>query len=160
VWKESAKSSGSADDSGVGPDVSANPPAVLMGGGADIVFERAARYGDGWIMGGGTPDAFKEAKVTLEKAWSDAGRDGQPRTAALAYFSLGDQGEANANSDLGDYYEWLGEYAQGIADSAAKDADTVQGYIQAFEEAGCDELFFMPASSDPDQVDLLAEAAL
>jgi alkanesulfonate monooxygenase SsuD/methylene tetrahydromethanopterin reductase-like flavin-dependent oxidoreductase (luciferase family) len=160
VWKESAKSSGSADDSGVGPDVADNHPTVLMGGGADIVFARAARYGDGWIMGGGTPDAFKEAKSKLEQAWSDAGRDGQPRTAALSYFSLGDQGEANANAYLTDYYEFLGEYAQNIADSAAKDADTVKGYIQAFEDAGCDELFFMPSASDPDQVDLLSEAAL
>jgi alkanesulfonate monooxygenase SsuD/methylene tetrahydromethanopterin reductase-like flavin-dependent oxidoreductase (luciferase family) len=160
VWDGSAKSSGSADDSGVGPDVASNPPKVIMGGSADIVFERAAKYGDGWIMGGGAPDAFKEGREKLEKAWSDAGRDGKPQTAALSYFALGDQGEANANAYLGDYYEWLGEYAQGIADSAAKDAETVKGYIQAFEEAGCDELFFIPASSDPDQVDLLAEAAL
>ncbi len=160
VWKGSADSSGSADTSGVGPDVADNPPTVLVGGGADVVFERAARYGDGWIMGGGTPDVFKESKAKLDQAWSDAGREGAPQAKALAYFSLGDEAEANAEGYLKDYYEWLGEYAQGIADSAAKDAETVKGYIQAFEEAGCDELFFIPASSDPDQVDLLAEAAL
>jgi alkanesulfonate monooxygenase SsuD/methylene tetrahydromethanopterin reductase-like flavin-dependent oxidoreductase (luciferase family) len=160
VWKESSNSSGSADTSGVGPDVSSNHPTVLMGGSADIVFKRAAKYGDGWIMGGGTPDAFKESKGKLEQAWSDAGRDGAPRTGALAYFSLGDAAEQNANDYLLDYYEFLGEHAQGVADSAAKDADTVKGYIQAFEDAGCDELFFMPSSNDPDQVDLLADAAL
>jgi hypothetical protein len=27
-----------------------------------------------------------------------------------------------------------------------------------FEEAGCDELIFFPCSSDPEQVDLLADA--
>ncbi len=31
--------------------------------------------------------------------------------------------------------------------------------MAAFEEAGCGELFFMPCSSDPKQVELLAEAA-
>jgi alkanesulfonate monooxygenase SsuD/methylene tetrahydromethanopterin reductase-like flavin-dependent oxidoreductase (luciferase family) len=160
VWKESANSSGSADTSGVGPDVSNDPPKVILGGSADIVFERAARFGDGWIMGGGTPDAFREGREKVEKAWGDAGRDGKPRNAALAYFSLGDAAQQNAEDYLLDYYEWLGEYAQGIADSAAKDADTVKGYIQAFADAGCDELFFIPSSSDPDQVDLLAEAAL
>ena len=160
VWEGSASSSGSADTSGVGPDVASDPPKVLMGGGADVVFERAAKFGDGWIMGGGTPDAFAGAREKLEKAWSDAGRDGKPRTGSLAYFSLGEAAEQNANDYLLDYYEFLGEYAQNIADSAAKDADTVKGYIQAFSEAGCDELFFMPSSSDPDQVDLLAEAAL
>jgi alkanesulfonate monooxygenase SsuD/methylene tetrahydromethanopterin reductase-like flavin-dependent oxidoreductase (luciferase family) len=160
VWDGSADSSGSADTSGVGPDVAADHPKILLGGGADIVFERTARFGDGWIMGGGTPDAFKESKAKLDQVWSDAGREGKPRTGALAYFSLGDAGEQNANDYLLDYYEWLGEYAQGIADSAAKDADTVKSYIQAFADAGCDELFFIPSSSDPDQVDLLAEAAL
>ena len=36
----------------------------------------------------------------------------------------------------------------------------VQGYAQAFSEAGCDELIFFPSSADPEQVDLLAAAAL
>jgi hypothetical protein len=35
----------------------------------------------------------------------------------------------------------------------------VQQYLQAFESQGCDELIFIPASKDPAQVDLLAEAA-
>ena len=46
-----------------------------------------------------------------------------------------------------------------IAGSAAKDPATVQRYIQAFTEAGCDELILFPCSSDPRQVDLLADAA-
>jgi hypothetical protein len=46
-----------------------------------------------------------------------------------------------------------------IVNSAATDADTVKSYLQAFDGAGCDELFFFPASSDPEQVGLLAEAA-
>ncbi len=54
----------------------------------------------------------------------------------------------------------MGEAADMIAASAAKDADTVRGYIQAFEQGGCDELILFPSSPDPDQVGLLAEAAL
>ena len=45
-----------------------------------------------------------------------------------------------------------------VADSAAKDADTVRAYAQGFEAAGCDELIFFPCDPDPGQVDLLAEA--
>jgi hypothetical protein len=79
---------------------------------------------------------------------------------ALVYFSLGQDAQANAERDLGDYYEWLGEEtAQAIVDSAAKDADTVKQYISAFEDNGCDELIFFPAASDPGQVKLLADAA-
>ncbi len=84
VWDGSADSSGAADTSGVGPDVASDPPKVIMGGGADIVFERAARYGDGWVMGGGPPDVFAESREKLEKAWSDAGRDGKPLVKSLA----------------------------------------------------------------------------
>ena len=31
-------------------------------------------------------------------------------------------------------------------------------YVAAFEDAGCGELIFFPSSSDPAQVDLLADA--
>ena len=41
----------------------------------------------------------------------------------------------------------------------ARDADTVRTYVGAFSEAGCDELIFFPTVNDPDQVDLLADAA-
>jgi alkanesulfonate monooxygenase SsuD/methylene tetrahydromethanopterin reductase-like flavin-dependent oxidoreductase (luciferase family) len=61
---------------------------------------------------------------------------------------------------LGEYYAWLGDELAGmIVDSAANDADTVREYIEGFEAAGCDEIFFFPSSSDPAQVGVLAEAA-
>ena len=31
-------------------------------------------------------------------------------------------------------------------------------YVAAFESVGCQELFLFPSSSDPQQVDLLADA--
>jgi hypothetical protein len=36
----------------------------------------------------------------------------------------------------------------------------VKGFVDAFEAVGCDELILFPTSSDPAQVDLLAEAVL
>jgi alkanesulfonate monooxygenase SsuD/methylene tetrahydromethanopterin reductase-like flavin-dependent oxidoreductase (luciferase family) len=160
TWSTSNASSGAAEHSGIGPDVSDRPPQLIVGGSIDAAFRRAAEYGDGWIMGGGTPDMFADGKAKLEAAWSKAGREGSPRGMSLAYFSLGDQAEANADAYLKDYYAWLGEYADQIAASAATDADTVRGYVEAFEQAGCDELVIFPSSSDPEQVDLLADAAL
>jgi hypothetical protein len=44
--------------------------------------------------------------------------------------------------------------------SAATDAATVKTYVDAFAQAGCDELICFPANPDPGQVELLAEAAL
>jgi hypothetical protein len=77
---------------------------------------------------------------------------------ALFYFALGDDAERVAQENLGDYYAFLGDYAQQVVASAAKDAETVKGYLSAFEQAGADEVICFPASSDPDQVELLARA--
>ena len=143
----------------MGPSTGA-PPTLMIGGGVDASFARAARFGDGWIAAGSPPDQFAEMAQKVKAAWSEAGREGEPPKAALAYFSLGEDAEQNAQAYLTDYYAWLGEEVAGyIAGSAAKDAETVQQYLAAFEDAGCDELILFPSSSDPDQVDLLADAA-
>jgi alkanesulfonate monooxygenase SsuD/methylene tetrahydromethanopterin reductase-like flavin-dependent oxidoreductase (luciferase family) len=134
-------------------------PGLLIGGSSEAAFRRAAEYADGFTLGGGTPDQMTQAIETLRTAWSAAGREGEPRTMALFYFSLGDNAEQAARDAIGHYYAWLGDYAEQIVQSAAKDAGTVKGYLTAFEQAGADEVICFPASSDPAQVELLAEAA-
>jgi alkanesulfonate monooxygenase SsuD/methylene tetrahydromethanopterin reductase-like flavin-dependent oxidoreductase (luciferase family) len=142
----------------VGPE-HRTQPRVLVGGSVGASFKRAARFGDGWIAAGAPPDQFAEWRQEFESAWTEAGRSEEPQNAALAYYSLGDRAEEDARSYLADYYAWLGEDVAGfIADSAAKTPETVQQYAAAFESAGCQELFLFPSSSDPQQVDLLADA--
>jgi alkanesulfonate monooxygenase SsuD/methylene tetrahydromethanopterin reductase-like flavin-dependent oxidoreductase (luciferase family) len=144
----------------VGPRPPGQGPMLLVGGYVKASLERAAKYGDGWTQGGAGPEQFAEDAKSLDEAWKRHGREGKPFKSALAYFSLGEKAEEDARRNLLDYYAWLGdETAQQIAGSAAKDADTVKGYMSAFESAGCDELVLFPCSSDPDQVSLLAEAA-
>jgi alkanesulfonate monooxygenase SsuD/methylene tetrahydromethanopterin reductase-like flavin-dependent oxidoreductase (luciferase family) len=133
-------------------------PSLLIGGSADRAFERAARWGDGWTLGGGTPDALAAGVDKLSQAWSAAGREGKPRNMVLMYFALGDEAEQIAQRSLGNYYAFLGDYAQQVVQSAAKDVDTVKQYLSAFEAAGADEVVCFPASADPAQVELLAEA--
>ena len=36
----------------------------------------------------------------------------------------------------------------------------MKGYVEAFRQAGCDELVLFPCDPDPGQVDLLADAVL
>jgi alkanesulfonate monooxygenase SsuD/methylene tetrahydromethanopterin reductase-like flavin-dependent oxidoreductase (luciferase family) len=142
----------------MGPETDSSP-TLLVGGAVDASYERAARYGDGWIAGGAAPDQFAGMREKLEGAWAEAGREDSPKNAGLAYFSLGDQAEEHAQAYLTDYYGWLGEETAGfIAGSAATDAGTARGYIEAFDEAGCQELILFPSSGDPAQVDLLADA--
>lgn len=147
------------DKDEIGPAV--EPPTLIVGGAVQASFERATKYGSaGWIAGGAPPDVFADLLGKVKAAWAEAGRDGAPRAIGLAYFALGETGEADAKSYLEDYYAFLGpETAQMISGSAAKDAETVQGYRAAFEGAGCDELILFPSNPDPAQVDLLADAA-
>jgi alkanesulfonate monooxygenase SsuD/methylene tetrahydromethanopterin reductase-like flavin-dependent oxidoreductase (luciferase family) len=146
-------------DQKMGPPTD-SPPSLIVGGAVKASFARAAQFGDGWIAGGASPEQFAEMATQVNAAWSEAGRDGKPRLMGLAYFSLGDGAEEDANAYLTDYYAWLGEEtANYIASSAATDGETVKGYLAAFEGAGCDELVLCPCVGDPAQVDLLADAA-
>jgi alkanesulfonate monooxygenase SsuD/methylene tetrahydromethanopterin reductase-like flavin-dependent oxidoreductase (luciferase family) len=109
-------------------------------------------------MGGGTPEMFSEVLERLREAWRAAGRAGVPRTMVLFYFVLGERAEETARRNLGDYYAFLGDYADMIIASCAKDEDTVRQYLSGFEAAGVDEAICFPASADPAQVELLAAA--
>ena len=134
-------------------------PTLIIGGASDAAYTRAARYADGWINGGGAPEQFGERAEKLRAAWQAAGRTGEPITQSLAYFALGEGARAAADAYLNDYYAWLGPDVSGaIAGSAATDAETVRGYVDAFTAAGCGELIMVPCHADPAQVDLLADA--
>jgi alkanesulfonate monooxygenase SsuD/methylene tetrahydromethanopterin reductase-like flavin-dependent oxidoreductase (luciferase family) len=95
---------------GVGPDVSDNPPSIIIGGQVDTAFSRAARFGDGWIMGGGSPEMFGAAAEKVEAAWHEQGREGSPRKMSLTYYALGDDPEAATRASIGHYYEFADEY--------------------------------------------------
>jgi alkanesulfonate monooxygenase SsuD/methylene tetrahydromethanopterin reductase-like flavin-dependent oxidoreductase (luciferase family) len=149
VWK----------DEEIGPGGHGSP-GLVVGGSVDASFARAARFGDGWIAGGSSPEEFAGLAEKTKAAWAEAGREGEPRLMGLAYYSLGDNAEAEAEAYLGDYYGFLGEEVAGyIVAGAAKDAETIKQRVAAFEAAGCGELILFPSSSDPGQVDLLADAA-
>ncbi len=143
----------------IGPEpVRPGGPELILGGAAEASFRRVALLGDGWIMGGGTPEMFAQAAAGVDKAWTEAGRPGQPRKLSLAYFALGPEARGHADSYLLDYYGFLGDVARQIAAGAAVSAEMVKGYAAAFESAGCDELIFVPTTASPDQVTLLADA--
>ena len=135
-------------------------PGLLIGGRTDAAHQRAATYADGWTIGGGSPDMVAQALDKLTEAWNAAGRVGRARTMALFYFALGQDAEEMASDSLGHYYAFLGDYAQQVVASAAKDTDTVKQYLAGFEAAGTDDVICFPTSADVSQVDLLAEAAL
>jgi alkanesulfonate monooxygenase SsuD/methylene tetrahydromethanopterin reductase-like flavin-dependent oxidoreductase (luciferase family) len=145
---------------GVGPHVGTRPPQLIIGGQVDAAFRRAAKYGDGWMMGGGGPDMFPAAAEKLEAAWREQGRAGTPRKLSLTYYALGDDPESDTVASIGDYYEFAGEYRDYVVAGTAKGPDEIRERVRGFEQAGCDELIMFPASRDPAHVDELASIVL
>jgi alkanesulfonate monooxygenase SsuD/methylene tetrahydromethanopterin reductase-like flavin-dependent oxidoreductase (luciferase family) len=143
----------------VGPKPQPGRPEVVIGGGSDVSFRRAAQHA-GWMMGGGPPDRFAGELEKLNAAWSAAGRDGEPRKPALGYYGLGDGAAEQVHGYITNYYAFLGDYAEQMASAIPTDAKGMKERVAAFEQAGCDEYVIFPTSSDPAQVDLLADAVL
>jgi alkanesulfonate monooxygenase SsuD/methylene tetrahydromethanopterin reductase-like flavin-dependent oxidoreductase (luciferase family) len=148
----------SGDRIGPRPDRPGGPP-LLVAGYVPRAIERAARLADGWAAGVGTIEQFREGLALLRGAWADNRRSGRPRALAMTYFALGSSGRATAEHDLNHYYGWLGpNTAAEIAASALTDPTAVVDRLNAFAEAGAQEVLLMPCSSELGQVDLLAEA--
>ncbi len=53
-------------------------PPILIGGGSDGAFRRAARLGDGWHASGTSHDAFRQGAEAVRHYWKETGRDGAP----------------------------------------------------------------------------------
>jgi alkanesulfonate monooxygenase SsuD/methylene tetrahydromethanopterin reductase-like flavin-dependent oxidoreductase (luciferase family) len=144
----------------IGPDVSDSPPSIMLGGAVDAAFHRAARYGDGWIMGTLPAEALPEGRAKVEAAFREAGRTEKPRVIALSYYSLDENPEDQVRRTIGHYYSFAPEYRETVVQGAAKGEDEVRERVRAFEEVGCDELVLLPASANADQVDKLAALVL
>lgn len=133
-------------------------PRLLIGGSSDAAVRRTVRYGQGWIAGGGGADQIRPMVERIRRAWHDAGREGEPRFAGLAYFGLSD--EETSRHSLRTYYGFLGNAAEMVANSALRSPQALRDAVKAFEEAGLDELIFDPTVPDVAEVDRLADAVL
>jgi alkanesulfonate monooxygenase SsuD/methylene tetrahydromethanopterin reductase-like flavin-dependent oxidoreductase (luciferase family) len=133
---------------------------ILIGGSTDKVVERTVRYGVGFTAGGAGPDMVGPVIEKVRNAWSDSDREGEPRLVALAYFALGPKAEEGASSYLKDYYAYLGEWADRIAESAPTTPEAVKALAARFEGVGIDELILDPTISELDQIDRLANVML
>jgi alkanesulfonate monooxygenase SsuD/methylene tetrahydromethanopterin reductase-like flavin-dependent oxidoreductase (luciferase family) len=144
---------------GIGPDLTqVGPPPILIGGNSEAAMRRAVRYGAGWIAGAGGAESFRAGLQRVREAWSRGGREGQARTAALAYFALGPDARDHTERTLKHYYAISGAYADRVASSALVDEEAIRSACAAHEAAGCDELILFPCNPEPAQMSLLADA--
>ena len=141
----------------VGPrPASPGGPDLLVGGGSGAAFLRAARLADGYVHGGGPPRAFAAAAGRARAAWADAGRPGEPQLWGQSYFSLADPDAGAAY--LRHYYAFTGPFAGRVAAGLLDSGKALREQVAGYAEAGCDELVLLPATSDPAELDRLADA--
>ncbi|MGI5229606.1 LLM class flavin-dependent oxidoreductase [Actinoallomurus sp. CA-142502] len=139
------------------PPLLVGPPPIVVGGHSPAAMRRAARHGDGWIMGGGSAHAYPELVARMRDAWTSAGRPGAPRMMAIAYTALGPGARDRAEQYLRDYYAGTGPYRDRVVRGLLTDEKAVDAMVRDHAAAGCDELIFFPCVPDLGQLELLAE---
>ena len=144
------------DDPAMGPaPVREGGPHILVGGGSGASCLRAARHADGYVHGGGPPRAFSSAADKARAAWTEAGRTGQPALWGQSYFTLTDA--ARGDAYMRDYYAFTGGFVERIAAGLLTTPAAIREQINGYADAGCDELVLLPATSDPEELDRLAD---
>jgi alkanesulfonate monooxygenase SsuD/methylene tetrahydromethanopterin reductase-like flavin-dependent oxidoreductase (luciferase family) len=139
------------------------PPAmngripVLFGGSPGVAAPRAARWGGGYTIGGAPPEQAASMANEFRALHAEHGGGGEPRIVALNYFSLGDEHTEESLHNLRSYYAWLADWTEGIAQGAARSGGDIRDRLNAFEEAGIDEIVWDPSVANVDQVDRLAD---
>jgi alkanesulfonate monooxygenase SsuD/methylene tetrahydromethanopterin reductase-like flavin-dependent oxidoreductase (luciferase family) len=139
------------------PPADGNRVRLLIGGSSDAAVRRTVQYGEGWIAGGGGPEAAAPMIARIRDAWSRAGREGEPRIAALAYFGLGDAEASRAA--LRSYYGFLGEWTETIVEGALRTPEEIRGAVKTYADVGVTELILDPTVASLDEVDRLADIA-
>ena len=130
---------------------------IAFGGYSAPVIRRVVKYGVGYTLGGGPPEALAGMMQRVSAAWKEAGREGKPRFWALAYFVLGDEVAAEAEQNLTAYY---GDYGPRVWGGTVKSVADAKERVKGFEAIGCDELILFMAAPAVEQAERLAEAVL
>ncbi|MGW4546270.1 LLM class flavin-dependent oxidoreductase [Streptomyces violaceorubidus] len=132
-------------------------PRVLFGGFAPAALERVGRFGDGFL-GAALPATHMSGLFRqVEAVWRKYDRPGRPHLVAQASVALGPAATVErARRNLGDYYAFTGR-AEYMSRGLLTGAREIRAAVGAFRDIGADEVVLYCWSSDPDQIDRLAD---
>src|SRR5207302_383075 len=125
------------------------PAAVLAAQAASLDALSGGRLTLGVSLGA-RPDDYDAAGAS----WRGRGR--APQLWGQSYFSLADP-EGGA-AFLRHYYAFTGPFAERVAAGLLDSPKAVREQVTGYADAGCDELVLLPATSDPSELDRLADA--
>ncbi|MFJ4654061.1 LLM class flavin-dependent oxidoreductase [Nocardia sp. NPDC088792] len=126
---------------------------ILFGGYNTPTLRRMARWGEGYIGGALPPAMTAPSFEAAKRAWQQAGRQGAPKLVVLAYFALGDAATGRAN--IRDFYRLAPEH---LAESVVlcTTPEMVKQSLADYTDLGVDEIIFVPATDDLDDITRLA----
>lgn len=132
---------------------------LLFGGFVPAAMERVARWGEGYIGGSVPAPMAAPAFDAARQAWRQAGRLGEPRLVALAYFALGDPDTGRRN--VYDYYSAAGDdFAAVVAGAVADTPEKVKETLDSFTDIGVNEISLITGTDDVDEVKRLADIVI
>ncbi len=144
-------------------------PLPLQQGGPEILsaslyprsIRRAARWADG-ISGFSFGPSLKEIHSSFEaarSAWKAEGRASPPRLVTSCFFALGEDARSQMDRYLHRYLDFMGPgAARKIAPSIKTvSAQALREILRKLANLGTDELSLVPTTSDPDEVNRVAD---
>jgi len=150
------------DTAPVGPRPVHEPP-VLVGALSHDSIRRAARWADGLCGFSFGPDGAEVAAAfdVARAAWRERGRP-SPRLVASAWYSIASDGRDRMDAYVARY---LGVFGDRAARSMARhctttSASALRDAVRRMEDAGADDFLLVPTTTDPDEVDRVADLVL
>src|SRR6266550_2250155 len=135
-------------------------PELLIGGYVPAIVGRIAKWGDGYMApGGGEPESMLKMWREIERAWREAGRQGNPRWVGASYFALGPNAVDHATQYINANYGYNPALAAKRLRSLPASQSAVEDAIQRQVDMGVDEFILRPCAEDFDQMERLAEIA-
>lgn len=136
-------------------------PELLAGSMFPRSIRRAARWADG-ISGfsfGPTEAEVANQFDLARSAWKQQGRDSEPRLVTSFWFALGERARDQLDDYLHRYLNFMGaEAARNLAPAVTTtSASALIEAARMVRDLGCDELILVPTTSDPEEVDRVAD---
>jgi hypothetical protein len=104
------------------------------------------------------PDFTNQLFRAIEKSWDANGRTGRPRLVAQVNVAIGPEPTvADARKNILSYYDFLGEHAIRMAEGLVTTDSGIRDALKSFGDIGADEVMLYCWSTDPGQVDRIAD---
>src|SRR5262249_19783881 len=133
---------------------------LLMGGRSQAAIDRTVKYADGWTAGGGGAEAYALTAKAVTEACLAAGRKDHLRVQASETCSLLPGAEETMKAQISTAFATEPVQLERRLRTAIYNEDRSKAAIDAYGEAGCEELIISISKPDFDQMDRLARIAL